>query len=194
MDSVIISVIICCYNSSKRIVPTLTALSNQNLKTDWEVILVDNNSSDDTVSVSTKIWSQLNNDIPFKIVTEPNQGLSFARKKGITEAKGKYLLFCDDDNWLDTDYLHYSVDIMEEDLTIGALCGFNKPQYESNPPEFVKRHRIAYACGHENLDSCYLDNKTVPWGAGLVIKADFMKKLRYLWLLSTRCRIFPCCQ
>src|SRR5258708_7275133 len=98
-----ISVIICCYNSAKRIAETLTHLSQQELDLgiSWEVILVDNNSQDKTTEVANITWHSFKRDVPFKIILEPRQGLAHARRKGIDESRYDYLLFCDDDNWLE---------------------------------------------------------------------------------------------
>ena len=61
-----ISVIICCYNSENRIVPTLEHLSRQTLgQLSCEIILVDNNCSDGTIDLAKKTWDSIGN--PFEI-------------------------------------------------------------------------------------------------------------------------------
>ena len=73
-----ISVIICCYNSVERIEPTLQHLYAQKglPTTEWEVILVDNASTDNTASVATGIWESFPGDKPtFKVLTEVTPGL-----------------------------------------------------------------------------------------------------------------------
>ncbi|MBK6397553.1 MAG: glycosyltransferase [Bacteroidetes bacterium] len=55
-----ISIVICCYNSESRIKETLEALQMQEVGNDikWEVLLVDNNSTDKTIEVSEMIWKK----------------------------------------------------------------------------------------------------------------------------------------
>src|SRR4051794_7116729 len=98
-----ISIIICCYNSSKRLPATLKHIAQQKMRSNilWEVIVVDNNSADDTKEVAVREWRKYNLSVPFKVVTEQKQGLIHAREKGYAEAAYQLLLFCDDDNWLD---------------------------------------------------------------------------------------------
>ncbi len=100
-----ISIIICSYNRCHNLAECFDHLTQQNNVDDlnWEVVLVDNNSNDDTRSVVRQLASELS--INIRYVFEPEQGLSAARNKGIEEAKGTYLLFIDDDirvtrNWL----------------------------------------------------------------------------------------------
>jgi glycosyltransferase involved in cell wall biosynthesis len=142
-----------------------------------ELILVDNGSKDETVELAEQLWKNSGSSVFFKILKEPDPGLSAARKKGIREAGGEFILFCDDDNHLRYDYVDQAVQIMEEDHLIGALCGYNEPLFNGEIPEPVKNNLTAYACGHEGMDSCYLDKSIAPWGAGLVLRADFMKRL-----------------
>src|SRR5215204_3095757 len=98
-----VSIIICGYNSSKRISPTLKALQKQQFAdklVSWEVIFVDNASTDDTEHVATEVW---NSDpvTSFKIVKEEKPGLMHARKKGLAHAINDIVSFIDDDNWVE---------------------------------------------------------------------------------------------
>jgi glycosyltransferase involved in cell wall biosynthesis len=172
-----VSVILCCYNSATRIESTLKALAAQKADFPWELILVDNRSTDNTADLSRQIWSSYQSAIELMIVQENTPGLSAARKKGIETAAGELLLFCDDDNQLATDYIQQAAGIMDEDPEIGALCGFNQLVSAIPLPEIVEKNKVAYACGHEGMESSYLDERTVPWGAGLVVRSDFMKQL-----------------
>jgi glycosyltransferase involved in cell wall biosynthesis len=184
-----LSVILCCYNSAVRIAPTLEALASQETDFPWELVIVDNCSTDNTAELATQRWLKIGNNIPMKIVQENIPGLSAARKKGIETAGGELLLFCDDDNQLASDYLNQAAVIMNEDKEIGALCGFNNLASSNPLPDIVEKNKVAYACGHKDMESRYLDEQTVPWGAGLVVRSEFMKKLllqKFVSLLSDR--------
>ena len=176
-----ISVIICCYNSRNRIEPTLKYLSGQKFKdVAWEVILVNNNSNDNTSKIAQELWDSFKCFTPFRIVDEPQPGLSFARKKGVSSSKSEYVLFCDDDNWLNDDYVKTACEIMDSDTTIGALCGKNVAEYEVVPDDFVLQHEEAFAVGYDDLESCFLEGRKTPWGAGMVLRKSFLDKLEIL--------------
>src|SRR5688572_10602380 len=97
-----ISVIICCYNSSSRLPETLKHLANQSVpgKINWELIVVNNASTDNTASVAETEWAKYNLEIPLHVVDQPVPGQSAARDKGYEVASHEYLLYVDDDNWL----------------------------------------------------------------------------------------------
>lgn len=96
-----ISVIICTYNRSDYLELALRSLVKQENCTDFEVIIVDNNSTDSTKDICKKFIDRDDWNYFF----EKSQGLSFARNRGIKEAKGEILAFLDDDaiansNWI----------------------------------------------------------------------------------------------
>ena len=185
-----ISVIICCYNSRNRIEPTLKSLANQKLhNVPWEIILVNNNSNDNTSKIAQEHWDLFKCFTPFRIVDESQPGLSFARKKGVNTSKAEYVLFCDDDNWLNENYVKTACEIMDSDNSIAALCGKNVAEYEVAPDDFVLQHEEAFAVGYDDLESCYLEGRKTPWGAGMVLRKSFLDKLdalNFKSLLSDR--------
>lgn len=174
-----VSIIICCYNSVNRLQPTLEHLAKQQLQNvSTELIIVDNNSSDSTSSVAEQIWLLLGKPFGIAVVSEPKQGLSYARWRGIAEAVGKYVLFCDDDNWLQPDYVFKAYQIMESDTKLGALCGKNNACYEQQPEEWFMQYETALAVGHKDIGTSYLTGSRVPWGAGLVMRKTFFDALQ----------------
>ena len=83
-----ISIIICTYNREKYIGPLLESIAkNDYPKSEYEILLVDNNCTDNTHSICN-MFAQQHADVKFRYVVEPEQGLSAARNKGIKEAKG----------------------------------------------------------------------------------------------------------
>src|SRR5512135_2983357 len=91
------SVIVCTFNRCRMLEGNLAALSRQQVPggVDWEVIVVDNNCTDDTA----KLIDRMSAGFPtiLRRVEEAKQGLSNARNRGIRAAHGRYLLFTDDD-------------------------------------------------------------------------------------------------
>ncbi len=150
-----VSVIICCYNSAARLSQTLRALSEQQFLTAlrWEVILVDNASTDGTGEISKKIWEQLGSRTSLRVVTESQPGLANARKKGINEASYSFLLFCDDDNWLFPDYVQGVYDILVNDPAIAACGGRGIPVFETQKPYWFDDYAEAFALGSQELNT-----------------------------------------
>ena len=92
-----LSVIICTYNRAKYLYNLLKSIAQNTLgKNNFEVLLIDNNSNDNTISV----LEQFKTDFPemeIRYFFENRQGLSFARNRGIKEATGEVLVYVDDD-------------------------------------------------------------------------------------------------
>ncbi|MDD1613734.1 MAG: glycosyltransferase family 2 protein, partial [Methylococcaceae bacterium] len=98
-----ISVIICTYNRANSLADTLHCLTKQSYETaNWELIVVDNNSNDNTKEIISEYSKKLPNLI-YKF--EPQQGLSFARNLGIHSAHGAIIAFTDDDVLPEFDWL-----------------------------------------------------------------------------------------
>ena len=102
----LISIVLCTYNNADSLEITLKQLTNLNCQEQklHEIIIVDNNSPDHTAAVVQK-YTHLDNSA-FHYYFEQKQGLSHARNTGLVQARGKYILFTDDDaeiypHWLD---------------------------------------------------------------------------------------------
>jgi glucosyl-dolichyl phosphate glucuronosyltransferase len=98
-----ISLIICTWNNAERLAITLEAITKCAVSSGlaWEVILVDNNSTDHTKQIVDRFCSRL----PILYVFEPVQGLSQARNTGLRSSAGKLILFTDDDVTPRTDWI-----------------------------------------------------------------------------------------
>jgi glucosyl-dolichyl phosphate glucuronosyltransferase len=90
-----VSVILCTWNNSRRLAVTLDAIARCVVpgSVAWELVLVNNNCTDDTPTVVRSFEGRL----PLVSVDEPRQGLSRARNTGRRAAHGKLILFTDDD-------------------------------------------------------------------------------------------------
>jgi glycosyltransferase involved in cell wall biosynthesis len=129
------SIILCCYNSSRLLPRTLEGLARLRLPEDTatELIVVDNCCTDDTVAVARATWEALGSPFPMQVVAEGTPGLSAARAKGIETARCEYLLFCDDDNLLASDYLEAALRILRTHQHTGMLGGLGTPVYGRRP-------------------------------------------------------------
>lgn len=125
------SVIIPAHNpKASSLLRVISALKMQSLPLhDWELIIVDNDSH-----------PKLQNDLVEwhpngKLISEPIRGLTFARICGIKESTAKSLVFVDDDNILQSDYLESVNKLREAMPKIGAFSGNIEPEFEVPPPK-----------------------------------------------------------
>jgi glycosyltransferase involved in cell wall biosynthesis len=139
-----VSVIVCCHNGAARLPMTLAHLNVQKPpRAAWEVIVVDNASTDGTAQVARSCWQ--NGPAPLRVVEEPCLGVRYARERGLAEAKYSFLGFVDDDNWVANDWVHTAHDIMSTEATIGALGSIRMPACEASPPAWFGAMHSTYA-------------------------------------------------
>lgn len=173
-----ISVVICTYNGASRIKQTLNHLARQVTPAEikWEIIIIDNASTDGTVEAAEQSWKELSINIAFSTYHEPRPGLSFARDKGIQEAKFKYVIFCDDDNWLEKDYLTKAYNIISTNDQIGALGGKSIGISDLPLPDWFNKKCSNYAVGEQGKASGNVTERTFLWGSGMVINKLLYKR------------------
>ena len=95
-----VSVIVCSYNGSRTIRDCLEGISTLTYP-NYEVIVVDDGSTDDTAQIASHY--------PVRLIRTPNEGLSNARNLGLKEAMGEIVAYLDDDAWPDPDWLTHLV-------------------------------------------------------------------------------------
>lgn len=107
------SVIIPVYNVEAYLQACLDSVLNQTFE-DWEAICVNDGSTDNSVTILEEYEHK---DGRFKIVNQPNGGLSSARNTGLKAAAGDYVLFLDSDDWLESNALEkVSESLADEDM------------------------------------------------------------------------------
>ena len=184
-----VSVVICCYNSSSRLPETIRYLSRQIVSDTikWEVIIVNNASTDNTVEVAKREWDLYRPITPLIIIDQPIPGLSYAREKGIEVSNYEYILFCDDDNWLSWDYIEKGGRLLLENKEIVILGGKGIAECEGDKPKWFDLIKEGtYAIGAENRKTGYTHS---VYGAGMFLRKDlfyYLKERNIKNLLSDR--------
>ncbi len=135
--SVLVSVVVCTRNRAASLDALLDTASRLRIpaRTAWEVIIVDNGSTDETAEVVRRHAGQL----PIRRVEEPRIGLSHARNRGIAEARGRYLCWTDDDVRLDPDWLAGYVAAFDRHPDAAVFGGPILPQVEPPTPSWFAR-------------------------------------------------------
>ena len=119
MNTPTFSVIIPAYNAAATLPSTIKSVANQTFR-DFEVFVIDDGSSDDTVRVALRLAAQ---DTRIRVISQPNEGVSSARNFGAEFAKGRYLAFLDaDDQWA-ADKLEQHKALHDSDPMLDASFG-----------------------------------------------------------------------
>lgn len=133
-----VSLIIPVYNVTpylKRCLDSVVAQTFDN----FETILVNDGSTDDSLA----IINEYQDKISFRLINQTNAGLSAARNHGIKEAKGKYIVLMDSDDYVYPDYIEYLYHLIKQFKTKIASCAHESisagstPTVISNPKEYV---------------------------------------------------------
>lgn len=172
-----VSVILCCHNSAKRLPKTLEHLAHQAFTESlpWEVIVVDNASTDSTAEVAPKTWLTYGGKADLRVVAQPVPGLSYAREKGIAESKYGILVFCDDDNWLCPGYVQRAHEILRDHPGVALAGGWGEPEPEGTPPGWLKDFSDPYGTGPQGSAAGIVGSTMTFYGAGLIVrKKDYL--------------------
>ena len=131
-----LSIVISTYNNAASLERALKSVAMQDAdKSIWECVVVNNNSTDDTAE-RVAAFAKAHSDINIKLVDEPQQGLSYARNRGIAESKGQFIAFIDDDETINEGFVSAYIDLFRNH---GAFVGSGalKVCYETARPKWM---------------------------------------------------------
>ncbi|MEP7087659.1 MAG: glycosyltransferase [Gemmatimonadota bacterium] len=175
-----ISIVTCSHDPRPEyLARVITALRTQMIdQSRWEFLLIDSGSRHPLASHIDLSWHA-----PARCIREDESGLTRARLRGIAEATGDLLVFVDDDNVLDPDFLEQSSRIFCERPDIGSWSGSTRPEFAESPPEWTKRHwgnLVIREVQRDMWSNLPMLPDTMPCGAGLCVRrevADFYADL-----------------
>lgn len=180
MNNELVSIIMPSYNTANYISDSIQSVLNQTYK-NWELIIVDDCSSDNTLEVLSKF-----NDKRIRvIVNEKNSGAALSRNKALKEAKGKWIAFLDSDDLWENNKLEKQINFMKENNYHFSYTNYTEIDSDSNPlnivvsgPKVISKHKMFNFCWPGCLTVMY-DRETV----GLVQIVDIKKNNDYaMWL------------
>lgn len=135
-----LSVIVCTYNRDAYIYKTLEAIALNDVSIeDYELLVINNNCTDNTESECRRFRKDFPN-VNYSYILETQQGLSYARNRGIAEAHGNVYVFVDDDAYVQSNYLKYLKVHVSEYPDMMAFGGKILPLFESGKkPNWMSR-------------------------------------------------------
>jgi glycosyltransferase involved in cell wall biosynthesis len=146
-----VSVIIPCYNHGRYLPEALASVVAQTFD-DWELIIVDDGSTDDSAAVAEQLIAR-NADRRMRLLRQANQGLSASRNNGIRHARGTYILPLDADDQIEPDMLAATLPVLERRPEVGFVY--------TDVQMFGEENRI-WSGGSYSLDKLRFDCPMVP--------------------------------
>lgn len=168
------TVIIPTYSGAARIGAVLERLRCQisTSQIAWEVIVIDNNSSDTTADVVRQYQQQWPQHIPLRYEFEPKQGAGYARQRGIKAANSPLVGNLDDDNLPWVNWVRSAYHFGQSHPEIGVYGSRIQGRFSTEPPANFERIAALLALtdrGTQSIPYCP-EAKILPPGAGLVVR------------------------
>jgi glycosyltransferase involved in cell wall biosynthesis len=167
------SVIICTYNRSTTLEASLDSIIKQEFPVEqFDIVVVDNNSSDDTKAIIEKIAAS--SPVKITYLFEVNQGLSYARNAGIKSASGEILAFTDDDINAESTWLGNLVAVFNTP-EVACAGGPLKPVWPSERPDWLTDDMlpaIAISEFPSARNSGEFKGPDYPWGANIAFRKE----------------------
>ena len=174
-----LSIIVCTYNRDKYLYGALRCIAENGFPAEaYEIILVNNMSTDNTESECQKFGKDYPN-VNFRYFVETNQGLSYARNRGIKESHGETLLFLDDDSYIQQDYLKNLQRQLNDHPEADAFGGKIDPIFESGEaPKWLSKWNYSWVSAIDLGKQVRLfKGKAFPIGANMGIKKAMLSKI-----------------
>jgi len=173
------SIIICTYNRDKYLYNCLKSIAENNFSFEnYEILVINNNSTDNTENECQRFQNDFL-QVNFRYFVEKNQGLSFARNRGIDEAKGAVLVFLDDDAFVQKDYLKNLFNNLEKYPDYSSFGGKITPKFESGePPKWLSKWTYSWVSAIDLGEKTQeFSGEKYPIGANMGIKADILAQI-----------------
>lgn len=169
MNKIMFSVIICTYNRDKFLYDALLHVAENDFPhKEYEIVLVNNNSTDNTENECLRFAEEFP-DVQFRYFVETKQGLSHARNRGIDESHGEVLIFLDDDSFVKPDYLSNLKKQFEKHPETMAFGGKITPRFESGEtPKWLCRWTYSWVSAIDKGNKVVLfEGNSFPIGANM---------------------------
>jgi len=176
-----ITVAICTWNRCGLLRQCLEQITKVAIppEIEWELLVVNNNSTDATDEVIASFSDRL----PVRRLFEPKPGKSHALNLAAQEARGEYILWTDDDVLVDNDWIVGYCEAFKRHPAAAFFGGPIEPLFARTPPPWLQRAwryiAGAYALRDFDKQPFRLDDQSLPFGANLAIRAGEQAKYFY---------------
>ena len=172
------SVLVCTYNRAEMLAASLRSLAQLSVPPEfaWEVLIVDNNSTDNTRGVAEAFAAEFPGR--FRYVFESRQGKSFALNTAIREARGEILAFTDDDATVDQRWLAELIAAIEK-FDCAGVGGKIVPVWDSTKPDWLVLdgpYKLMDAVVSLDLGPEPIPIKTAVYGVNMAFRRDVFQK------------------
>lgn len=167
----LISIVVPAYNVALFISETLESIRKQTF-TNWEAIIVDDGSTDNTVEV---IKDYISSDNRFRLICQDNSGVSVARNTGILAASGMYLSFLDGDDMWQPTFLEELFNAFQVGNISMAYCGYTH-LYANG-----LRRKFSYAYASGNILIPVVQGQTQVHIGAILVKKELIDHLGLLF-------------
>lgn len=138
-----VSIIIPTFNRANCLIQSLESWNTQSFsRKDYEVIIVDNNSTDDTEILVNEF---INDKFNFIYLKEIKRGSTFARHKGVKNSNNEILIFADDDGVYNVDCISEIVKLFNLNKEIKAVTGRIVIEWDKTPPTWIEPYEFMLA-------------------------------------------------
>ncbi|AKG23336.1 hormogonium polysaccharide biosynthesis glycosyltransferase HpsE [Calothrix sp. 336/3] len=173
-DILDLTVAIPTYNGATRLPELLERLKYQTdtESIQWEIIVVDNNSTDNTALLIKNYQDSWLFPYSLKYIFEGRQGAAFARQRAVEESRGKLIAFLDDDNYPVSNWVSAAYLFAQKNPKAGAYGSQVHGEYEVTPPENFEKIACFLAINERGSQAYKYEPRTkmLPPGAGLVVR------------------------
>lgn len=169
-----VSLAICTHNGTSRLRQTLHYVLDQTQTETiaWELLVVNNASTDNTTEFVTQIWPS-DKLHQLRIVHEAKLGVLHARQRAIREARYCYLSYIDDDNWISSNWVSEIYQIFETHPKVGLISCPSTAHLAAPPPNYFEGLKgwlaIGTCCPQEGLVQ---ERPMSFWTAGLSLRLE----------------------
>jgi glucosyl-dolichyl phosphate glucuronosyltransferase len=176
-----VTVLVCTFNRSAELATTLDSLKWLELEPPlmWEVIVVDNNSTDRTREVVSDHQPEF--PVPLQYVFEPVQGKSHALNTGIRAARGRLIAFTDDDVRVPSDWLRTSIQPLLENGDLAYTGGPARPIWGGRRPSWLdERGRMGGAIAvkdHGTVSFIFEEERKIPLGVNMTVRRELLERI-----------------
>jgi hypothetical protein len=190
-DGLALSVLIATRDRAQLLEATLGHLRRQQLDGfDWEVVVVDNGSTDETAAVLERAAEH----VPLVVLREPEAGKNRALNRALDAARGRLLVFTDDDMELAPRWLAGYCEAADRWPEYSIFCGPITPIYPDATPAWLREHPYAgpaYAKFAPPQEEGPLTSATLPFGGNYAVRSRVMSGVRFCLKLGPKGKSFP---